>query len=118
VIVGLAVYVVRIMRWSVTADTDGVRVRGLVRTHALSWSEIDHFSLGRLGLYPAVGIVHPTRGRPRAMSAIEVAKMSTAKGQDNAQAMIAELNQLLAEHHGGNKPHAETPAPAQVERGT
>jgi len=52
------------------------------------------------------------------MSAIEVAKMSTAKGQDNAQAMIAELNQLLAEHHGGNKPHAETPAPAQVERGT
>jgi hypothetical protein len=64
-----------------------------------------------------VGIVHPKRGRPRAMSAIEVAKMSTAKGQDAAQAMIAELNQLLAEHHGDDKPYAETRAPAQIERG-
>jgi hypothetical protein len=52
------------------------------------------------------------------MSAIEVAKMSTAKGQENAQAMIAELNQLLAEHHGGNEPHAETRAAAPMEPGS
>jgi len=51
------------------------------------------------------------------MSAIEVAKMSTAKGQDAAQAMIAELNQLLAEHHGDDKPYSETRAPVQLERG-
>jgi len=106
----IAVFALRAMLRSVTASADGVRIRGLIRTHILGWPEIDHFSLGRLGLYPAVGIVHPKRGKPLAMSAIEVAKLSTAQGRANAEAMIAELNQLLAEHRGGDEPRAETRA--------
>lgn len=118
VIVGLAAYVVRVVLWSVTAGTDGVRICGLVRTHVLSWSEIDHFSLGRLGLFPAVGIAHRTRGRPLAMSAIEVARMSTVKGRADAQAMITELNRLLAEHGGGDGSRAETRTTARMEQGS
>jgi hypothetical protein len=108
VVVGfLAILAIRTALWSVTASADGVRVRGVIRTRTLRWSEIDHFSLGRLGFFPAVGIAHRKRGRPLAMSAIEVTKMSTVKGRAGTQTMITELNRLLAEHHGSGEPRAE-----------
>ncbi len=100
-IVVIAAFAIRAALWSVKVGAEGVRIRGLVRTHMLSWSEIDHFSFGRLGLFPAVGIAHRKRGRPLAMSAIEVSNVSNAKGRAGAQAMITELNQLLMEHQGG-----------------
>lgn len=103
IVVGVvAVLAGRALLWSVTASAGGVRVRGVVRTHRLDWSEIDHFSLGRLGVFPAVGIVHRKHGRPIAMTAIEVAKMSTRKERANTEAMIDELNLLLREHQVGH----------------
>jgi hypothetical protein len=101
VIIGLlAILAIREALWSVTVNAEGIRIRGVIRTHRLNWSEIDHFSLGRLGVFPAVGIAYRKQGQPIAMTAIEMAKMSTGKERAKTEAMIEELNLLLREHQG------------------
>lgn len=99
----LALLAVRQALWSVTATAEGVRIRGVIYTHRLGWSEIDHFSLGHLGLFLAVGIAHRKQGRPLAMTAIELAKITTSKERAKTQGMIDELNLLLREHQASSE---------------
>lgn len=103
-----AILAVRLALVSVTANSEGVCIRGFVRTRRLGWSEIDHFSLGRLGLFPAVGIAYRKQGRPIAMTAIELAKVTTRKERAITQGMIDELNQMLAEQQAGGDPRVLT----------
>ena len=105
----LVLLVVRALLWSVRTDIEGVRIRGMLRTHRLRWAEIDRFSLGRHGLFPVVGIAHRKHGRPLAMSAIEVPKMASDRGRDNTEAIIAELNRLLVEQQRAEALQASEP---------
>lgn len=97
----MLVLVVRALRWSVVVSAEHVQIRGLMRTRTVSWVDIHHFSVGRLGFYPRVGIAHLDTGKRVAMTAIETPRASALAGKTTAEEMINELNRMADERRGG-----------------
>lgn len=55
-LLGVIAYSFRAIQMVAIADHDGIEVRNLVRTHRLSWEEIDVLSVGKTGKGPGTGI--------------------------------------------------------------
>ncbi len=86
---------VRALLVGVCIRDEGVRIRGVLLTRTLKWSEIESFSFGPLGIFPAVGIVHVKAGRPVPITAIAVGRVATRVARRQAEELIAELNDAL-----------------------
>lgn len=89
---------VRIFTLGVHATKDHVRIRNILITRRVQWSDVEQFSFGQLRIFPAVGIATLNDGRKLAMTGISLGRVARKKSRANAASLISELNQLLEEH--------------------
>jgi hypothetical protein len=82
----------------VRVEPDFILIRGVLRTRRVMWSELQGFSFGPIGIFPAAGIARLRDGRRFAITAIATAAVARRQARSNAEALIADLNRLLAEH--------------------
>lgn len=95
----------------VQVEQDAILIRGILHTRRLAWSQLQSFSFGQKPPFPAVGIANLRDGRKFAITAISTGRIARAKTRAHAEALIANLNQLLSEHGGPSNTHpSETTA--------
>ena len=94
----LAALSVRGILAGVRVEQDAISIRGILSTHRVPWSELDGFSFGPLGMFPAVGIARLRDGRELAMSAISTGRVDSPRARLVAETLIAELNRQLEQH--------------------
>ena len=93
----LAAMAARGLTLGVRVGATGIVIRGMLRTRRVLWSELEKFSFGATGLFPAVGIARLVDGRQFAITAISTGPVARPQARAKAEAIIAELNQLLRE---------------------
>jgi hypothetical protein len=91
----------RALAVGVRVEATEVVIRGMLRTRRIPWSELDGFSFGATGLFPAVGIARLTNGKQLAITAISTGRVARPQARARAEAVVAELNKLLAERRSG-----------------
>lgn len=96
--VALALLSVRGLLAGVRVERDAIAIRGMLSTHRVPWSELEGFSFGPLGMFPAVGIARLRDGRELAMSAIATGRVDSPRARLVAETLIAELNRQLEQH--------------------
>jgi hypothetical protein len=74
----------------VVATSTEVKIRNILRTHMLSWNEIERFELARYDPWPRIGVAVLKAGRRVPMVGIQAARRSRL-----AEETISALNQEL-----------------------
>lgn len=94
----LAVLTVR--AWLAGVEIDGARVsiRGILRTRRVARTDVQCFSFGKCGVFPAVGIAELRDGRRLPITAIATGRVARKGTRVHAEAVITELNEALAKH--------------------
>jgi hypothetical protein len=69
----------------------------MLRTRRVPLSQVEGFSFGATGLFPAVGIARLANGKQLAITAISTGRVARPETRARAEAVIAELNELLAD---------------------
>jgi Bacterial PH domain len=99
--VAAAVLAVRTFRaWlaGVEVQADRVSIRGILRTRRIEWADLQCFSFGSCGVFPAVGIAELRDGNRLPITGIATGRVARNRTRAQAEAVIAELNQVLAQH--------------------
>jgi hypothetical protein len=84
----------RVLLARVHACEEGVVVHNPIRSHRLSWSQIDSFSMDPVGPLLKVGTVHLVSGETLRMWGLT--RDEKASHRDRATRYVDELNRLLA----------------------
>ncbi len=90
----LAALTVRAVLAGVRVERDRIVIRGLLETTSVPWTQLEGFSFGALGSFPAVGIARLRDGRELAMTAISTGRAGSPQARIEAEAVVAELNRL------------------------
>ena len=87
------------LAWSaVFAAHDSIRVANIFRTFDICWQEIDHFDLGRSGIFPAVCRIHKKDGSVVRAFGIQESNYSAMRKLSAAKQMVEDLNRELTAH--------------------
>ncbi|HMS61259.1 MAG TPA: PH domain-containing protein [Solirubrobacteraceae bacterium] len=87
----LAWMVVRAGWTGVQVNDHGVRIRNQLRTRDIPWAEIERFSVGTAGIFPAVGLVHLTDGSTVPIFGIQPRNVVFFPNDDSALDLVAQL---------------------------
>jgi hypothetical protein len=101
VIAGLTV---RGLLAGVDADEVGLRIRGMLLTRTVSWSELESFSFEPLGILPAMGVANLRDGRRFPISAISAGHVASTDSRSEGESLIARLNEALGAHRSAAAP--------------
>jgi hypothetical protein len=88
-------------------EADGVKVVGFLLSKRFRWEEVDHFEVLPLGRYPYVGHVVLRDGRHVGTYGIGAPARPKSKAEQfrlQVQRPVDELNQVLADRHGTERP--------------
>lgn len=99
----IAVVALRGVRAGVRIEPDWIRIRGVFRSRAVRWSDVDRFSFGPLGIFPAVAIAELRDDRRIPIAAIAAGRRAKAGTVSRANALVGELNRALDAYH--RRPH-------------
>jgi hypothetical protein len=100
----IAALTVRGLLAGVHADGAGLRIRGMLLTRTVSWSELESFSLEPLGILPAMGVANLRDGRRFPTSAISAGHVASTDSRSEGESLIACLNEVLRSHRSGAGP--------------
>lgn len=91
----------RILRSGIFATTEGLQIRGFVRTTSLHWNEIDKFILRRTCNFGRAGAVRSTSGRTHGTIGY-----GARIGDPNANILIANLEDVRSRLDPGRQDRA------------
>jgi len=89
---------VRLARCAALIRSDGLLVRGPIRTTVLPWAAIEHFRVGRHGLSPRVCIVSCRDRREVVIWGIQGRGPALRLSTDPVNTLVAQLNDAVALH--------------------
>lgn len=100
----------------VVVTSTQVRVRNIMRTHVLSWDEIERFELAKYDPWPKIGVVILKSGRRVPMVGVQWAVLSKF-----AENTVVALNERLATMRDGQEPKSgpagEHPSEQSIQAG-